>query len=140
MSLTYVFFFLREYMTDIAPKNIVIWTGNIGNPCNSWSIQKIFIEAQLESIRFVSLKSFSVINKNIVKKRVGKTMKVANHFNFKHQKTSFTNQQVKWDFCIDQFEKKSFIPIFPRRLFLVDHFYRSLPIRLWLNRILQNIP
>jgi hypothetical protein len=66
----------------------------------------------------------------MVKKRVGKTMKVANHFNFKHQKTSFTNQQVKWDFCIDQFDKKSFIPTPPQKLFLVGYFYLSLPIQL----------
>jgi hypothetical protein len=56
---------------------------------------------------------------------VGNTIRVANHFNFKHQNKSLINQQVKWDFCKDNPEKGFFIAIPLQKILRVYCFCQS---------------
>jgi len=72
----------------------------------------MFMNTQLESIRFVSLLSCSLNKMYSVRKVVGITIKVANKGNLRHQKTSLSNHEVKWASCLDHVLNGFFIPMF----------------------------
>jgi len=55
----------------------------------------MFMNTQLESIKFVSLLSCSLNRMYSVSNVVGITIKVANKDSFKHQNTSLSNHEVK---------------------------------------------